>query len=360
MPRMLSLVSLAILLLLLPLVPTASADDGPVTPRRLVPGVSPSYSVLAGTTTGGQCEDGIVYDDGTVEGGLAFTADTLDMVQRFDFGTPGAKLDDVCVCWTRDPSQGPATDLPFEVVVYDVAMNGEPGEVLGVVPQDADNVPAFDDSQFYSCGVSEEDIVLPGEQAYVGVSWFANSEPEFFVCTDDNGNGGQPLFFSTDLGTTWMGIREFPPSPGEPPDSLSRIDALMIRTTVEGALRPPFDCVKDDTTLCLAGARFEVKVDWATNQGTSGVGMAVELTPDTGYFWFFEESNVEMVIKVLDACSFADRFWVFAGGLTNVEVNITVSDSFTGQVRTFRNPQLTAFQPIQNTDAFDTCDATPP
>lgn len=34
-----------------------------------------------------------------------------------------------------------------------------------------------------------------------------------------------------------------------------------------------------------------------------------------GYFWFFEEDNVEVVLKVLDACSFTDRFWVFAAGL---------------------------------------------
>ena len=360
MPRTISLVSLAFLLLLPPLVAPASADEDPFTPRRLVSEAFPPYSVLAGTTAGGQCAGGIVYDDGTVEGGLAFTADTLDMVMRFDLGAPGTKIEEVCVCWTRDDSQGPNTDVPFEIVVYDVAANGEPGEVLGVVPQQADDVPVFQDSRFYTYDLSGEDIVVPGEQAYVGVSWFANSEPEFFICTDDNGDGGQPLFFSTDLGTTWMGVREFPPSEGEPPDSLSRIDALMIRTTVEGAARQPFDCVEDDTTLCLTDDRFEVKVDWATTQGTSGAGMAEELTPDTGYFWFFQEENVEMVIKVLDACSFADRFWVFAGGLTNVEVDITVTDSFTGQVRTFRNPQQTPFQPIQNTNAFDTCDATAP
>jgi hypothetical protein len=362
MPRTLSLISLAFLLLL-PLGLSAPAvADGPVTPRRLAPRDFPSFAVGAGTTAG-QCSAELVYDDGELDGGLAFTADTLDLVMRFDLGSPGARIDGVCVCWTRDSMAGPNTDLPFDIVVYDVAQNGEPGQILAAVTETADNVPAFvpdSTASFYSYDLSDEDIVAPGDQVYVGVSWFANSQPEFFACTDDDGTGNQPLFFSDDLGTTWRGIREFPPSPGDQPNSLSRIDALMIRTSLDMPDREPFQCEKNDTTLCLADGRFEVKVDWATNQGTSGVGMAKELTPDTGYFWFFEESNVEMVIKVLDACSFADRFWVFAGGLTNVEATITVTDSFTGAVRTFKNPLNTAFQPIQNTDAFDTCDVTSP
>ena len=117
----------------------------------------------------------------------------------------------------------------------------------------------------------------------------------------------------------------------------------------------PFTCVEDDETLCLTGDRFQVRVTFATSQGDTGNGQTVELTPDTGYLWFFNEANVEMVIKILNACSFADRFWVFAGGLTNVAVDITVTDSQTGVVKTYQNPQETAFLPIQDTDAFATC-----
>jgi hypothetical protein len=35
-------------------------------------------------------------------------------------------------------------------------------------------------------------------------------------------------------------------------------------------------------------------------QGTSGTGVAVPLTGNTGYFWFFNSSNVELMVKVLD------------------------------------------------------------
>ncbi len=118
----------------------------------------------------------------------------------------------------------------------------------------------------------------------------------------------------------------------------------------------PFQCIEDATTLCLAGDRFQVQVAFTNpNDNQAGTGQAVALTTDTGYFWFFNEANIEMVVKVLNACSFADRFWVFAGGLTNVEVNLAVTDTQTGAVRLYTNPQNTAFQPTQDTDAFATC-----
>ena len=80
------------------------------------------------------------------------------------------------------------------------------------------------------------------------------------------------------------------------------------------------------------------------------------MTGDTGYFWFFSSNNVEMVVKTLNACGLPPgRFWVFAGGLTDVNVVMTVTDTQTGTVKTYTNPQGTAFQPIQDTSAFATC-----
>ena len=31
--------------------------------------------------------------------------------------------------------------------------------------------------------------------------------------------------------------------------------------------------------------------------------MGVPLTSDSGYFWFFDADNIELVVKVLDACT---------------------------------------------------------
>jgi len=167
---------------------------------------------------------------------------------------------------------------------------------------------------------------------------------------------GGPQPTAADLQSTCQGL-----AGGGQASGPCRFDPSFVIPDLDGRIRPrqtapePRDCVADETTLCLADDRFEVKVDWRTIQGTEGQGRAVPLTEDTGYFWFFDASNVEMVIKVLDSCSFADRFWVFAGGLTNVEVDIVVTDTETGISQPYRNPLNRPFQPIQDTDAFATC-----
>ena len=60
-------------------------------------------------------------------------------------------------------------------------------------------------------------------------------------------------------------------------------------------------------------------------------------------------------MKVLNACHGYERYWVFASGLTNVEVTLTVTDTESGQVRRYFNPQGTMYAPVQDTDAFATC-----
>lgn len=104
----------------------------------------------------------------------------------------------------------------------------------------------------------------------------------------------------------------------------------------------PSTCTAGPNNLCLAGGRFRVQVNWRVPaQGTSGVGTAVPLSADTGYFWFFNSANVELVTKVLDARSVNGRFWVFYGALSDVEYTITVTDTSTGAVKTYSNPQGT-------------------
>jgi len=106
--------------------------------------------------------------------------------------------------------------------------------------------------------------------------------------------------------------------------------------------------------LPFQGGRFLVGVTWTTTTGTTGIGHGTSLTGDSGYFWFFDPANVELIVKVLDACAVNQRFWVFSGGLTNVSTVITVTDTRTGAVKTYTNPQSTPFKPIQDTSAF-TC-----
>ncbi len=128
-------------------------------------------------------------------------------------------------------------------------------------------------------------------------------------------------------------------------------------TTLANA--PTVPTCSDPNALCLAANRFSVTATFDTTGGLHGTGQPVRLTADTGYFWFFAATNVEVVIKVLDACGFTARpaFWVFAGGLTDVHMAITVTDLVSGQSHVYVNPIRTPFQPIQDTETFQTCGA---
>ncbi len=117
----------------------------------------------------------------------------------------------------------------------------------------------------------------------------------------------------------------------------------------------PGPCVPDATTLCLNSGRFRVQANWETASGQSGLGIAIPETSDTGMFWFFSANNLEILVKVVNGCSFNQRYWVFAGGLTNVRVAVTVTDTQTATVRTYVNPQGVAFAPIQDAGAYATC-----
>ena len=118
----------------------------------------------------------------------------------------------------------------------------------------------------------------------------------------------------------------------------------------------PLTCESNPTTMCLNGGRFRVTADWRTAEGAIGQGQAMPLTADTGYFWFFNPENIEIVIKVLNACVDPfNAYWVFSAGLTNVEVTIRVVDTQKGSVKTYFNPLNTPYQPVQDTSAFATC-----
>jgi len=110
-------------------------------------------------------------------------------------------------------------------------------------------------------------------------------------------------------------------------------------------------CVPSDTALCLAGGRFRVEVEWQDFEGGSGPGRVHPLTGDTGAFWFFHESNLELFVKVLDARAVNGRWWVFYGSLSNVEFTLTVTDTETGTPRTYENP-LRTFASRGDTAAF--------
>jgi hypothetical protein len=107
--------------------------------------------------------------------------------------------------------------------------------------------------------------------------------------------------------------------------------------------------------MCLNNNRFRVEATFNTTSGQIGQAQVVKLTDETGYLWFFNSANIEVVVKALNACAFNNRYWVYAAGLTDVHVVLTVTDTQTGVFKTYNNPQGQPFLPILDSSAFATC-----
>ena len=130
------------------------------------------------------------------------------------------------------------------------------------------------------------------------------------------------------------------------------LNAMTGKVIVQAAPAANSPCTPGEHTLCLNGNRFSATAHWTRPDGSNGDGTAVPLTDDSGYFWFFDSTNIEAVTKVLNGCAIDNAYWVFAAGLTNVAVHLTVTDTQTGAVYTRDNAQGSAFQPIQDISAF--------
>ncbi|MEA2600407.1 MAG: hypothetical protein QOF89_1399 [Acidobacteriota bacterium] len=118
---------------------------------------------------------------------------------------------------------------------------------------------------------------------------------------------------------------------------------------------PTTPCEPGDDRLCLAGGRFKVQIVWRTGAGQIGNGHSLPLSANSGTFWFFDASNSEMLIKVLDACNGFNAYWVYFAATTDVDFTATVTDTHTGIVKQYTNPAGRAAVPVQDTFTFATC-----
>ena len=118
--------------------------------------------------------------------------------------------------------------------------------------------------------------------------------------------------------------------------------------------RPLDGCVDDADAACLLDNSFSVKASY-TAGNRSGTGTAVPLTAQSASFWFFSENNRELLVKVLDGCGLNGHYWFFAGGLTDVGVQLELRDHRGGTVRLYDRPEGEAFSPLLDTRAIE-CD----
>jgi hypothetical protein len=165
---------------------------------------------------------------------------------------------------------------------------------------------------------------------------------------------------------TWIGVQRAGVAPAAAVSANVAVGALdagasAAVTSIEVFVDDVFAsidraCADTETDLCLNGGRFRVYGSFRVPaQDREGPAHALHVTEDSGLFWFFVRDNLELFVKVLDGCSLSSHYWVFAAGLTNVEVRLIVVDTQTGEQREYFNNAGTAFAPVQDTSAFGTC-----
>ena len=89
-------------------------------------------------------------------------------------------------------------------------------------------------------------------------------------------------------------------------------------------------------SLYFSLQRFEASLTWSTPIA-SGHGVPEAITDNAGYFWFFDPSNPELLVKVIDGTPVNGHFWVFLAGLSDVDYTLTITDRATDKVRTYSN-----------------------
>ena len=101
-------------------------------------------------------------------------------------------------------------------------------------------------------------------------------------------------------------------------------------------------CREGGEYLCLSEGRFEIRAHWKDHnrEGVYGTGTAtpIDVSDESGMFWFFSSSNIELVVKALDGRGINGHYWVFFGALSDVEYWVTVRDTVGGGRRTYHNP----------------------
>ncbi len=118
--------------------------------------------------------------------------------------------------------------------------------------------------------------------------------------------------------------------------SVIRTAANVSRGESTGSCQPTADRV------CLLNGRFEVAASFIDpNRRPPGPEVARALTsltgPRTGYFWFFDPSNIELAVKALDGRALNGAYWFLYGGLSDVEYEVTFTDTVSGRAKTYRN-----------------------
>jgi hypothetical protein len=189
---------------------------------------------------------------------------------------------------------------------------------------------------------------------YTWVFYGALSDVEYWITVTDRQTGkvrqyhnapgnlcgrGDTIAFRTPVAGAATAPSEAAPEAAFQPLLAIPLESAPLSSPLSlAAPAPATACTSSGQALCLLGSRFKIEVEWHDqHNGGTGLGQAVPGTDQTGYFWFFDPTNIELVVKTLDGRPLNNQFWVFYGALSDVEYWITVTDTVTGARKRYHN-----------------------
>jgi hypothetical protein len=122
------------------------------------------------------------------------------------------------------------------------------------------------------------------------------------------------------------------------------------------------DCgAQTATHLCLED-RFSVSARFRTAPAGGAESQAMTLPcpgpglcDNSGIFWFFQNTNWEIMMKALNGCGLNNRWWVFSAATTNVFYRLEVTDVTSGETKIYFNYQGPPAPAVTDTSALDVC-----
>jgi virginiamycin B lyase len=254
----------------------------------------------------------------------------------------------------RITTAGVVTDFPIaNATPYSITAGPDGALWFTGSPQGIGRITTSGQVSGYSAAAGYLDSITKGPE---GNLWFTEIQPDQVGRLTPTGTFAYAPIPVTPVAGAARGARAIVAGPdgnlwfvmrGE--DKVGRVKPAAV--VVGGGL-----CQPDDHTLCLNQGRFEVTAFFSSPTGPSQQAHAISMTENTGYFWFFDPTNVEVVVKVLNGCVAPfTSYWVFAAGLTDVRVDISVTDLRNQVTQMYSNAAGNPFAPIQDTGAFSTC-----
>ncbi len=281
------------------------------------------------------------YDDGTPE---AFTfvtnAHEQEYAQRFRLPRAGT-VTSVTACFGRAQDDDNA-DVSFALTFYRDS-GGQPGSPLAVYTATVSGLARGRGT----CGlINSGDIIsqqLDGGPVWLAVQW-PNSSGKAFA-EDRNGPGGTSNFWRhrSSAGDAWSSW-----------NAETVATAYFLRMGVDhgdGTPPPTPGCTPTTTVLQFDGD-YEVSMCYRTPDGQVGQAKSgIWASGESGLLWFFNRSNAEVLVKVLDGCSHNGYRWIFVAPVTTLEFNLLITAP-DGTSWTHRNAQGMTASTRSDTQAF--------